>query len=133
VVAVIVLVICSVLPRIGLLSNLVFLPEPPILSGVIGGIIGFAFFMIVVLINPRGMGMGDVKLASLIGLITGFPLVLVALLLGITAGGGVGVVLLLLRKKRRKDIIPFGSFLAFGLMITLLYGQDILGWYLGMF
>ncbi|MFC2042159.1 prepilin peptidase [Chloroflexota bacterium] len=133
VVALLILGICSTLPCIGLVSNLVFLPESPILSGLIGGTIGFAFFMIVVLISPRGMGMGDVKLAGLIGLITGFPLVLVALLIGITTGGGAGVVLLLLRKKSRKEMIPFGSFLAFGLMVTLLYGQDLLSWYLGMF
>ncbi|MFC1956490.1 prepilin peptidase [Chloroflexota bacterium] len=132
-VALIVLAVCSALPQMGLVSNLVFLPEPAILSGLIGGAIGFGFFLAVLLISPRGMGMGDVKLAGLIGLITGFPLVLVALFIGISTGGVVAAALLLLRKRGRKDMIPFGAFLALGLMVTLLYGKHILSWYLGMF
>ena len=133
VVALIILAVDSFLPRRGLLTNLIFLPEPSILSGVIGGAIGFVFFLIVLLINPRGMGMGDVKLACLIGLVTGFPLAIVALLIGIFIGGLVAVVLLSLRIKGRKDVIPYGTFLAIGPIVTLLWGGDILNRYLGLF
>lgn len=133
VVALIILAVDSILPDPGILSNLRFLPEPSILSGVIGGAIGFTFFFIVFLINPRGMGMGDIKLAALIGLVTGFPLVIVALFTGIITGGLVAVLLLLLKIKGRKDVIPYGTFLALGPMVTLLWGNDILGWYLGFF
>jgi leader peptidase (prepilin peptidase)/N-methyltransferase len=79
------------------------------------------------------MGMGDVKLACLIGLVTGFPLVVVALMLGIITGGVVAVALLLSKKKGRKDTVPYGTFLAIGPMITLLWGTDILTWYLRLF
>lgn len=133
VVALVILAADSFLPRPGLLSNLIFLPEPSILSGVIGGVIGSVFFLIVFLINPRGMGMGDVKLAGLIGLVTGFPLVIVALLIGIFIGGLVAVVLLLLRMKGRKDVMPYGTFLALGPMAALLWGEEILNWYMGFF
>jgi leader peptidase (prepilin peptidase)/N-methyltransferase len=133
VVALIILAIDSFLPRPGLLSNLILLPEPSILSGIIGGAIGFFFFFVVLLINPRGMGMGDIKLACLIGLVTGLPLVIVALLIGIFIGGLVAVILLLLRKKGRKDVIPYGTFLGLGPIATLLWGNDILNWYLGLF
>ena len=133
VVALIILAIDSFWPSWGLLAELRFWPQPSILSGVIGGAIGFVFFLIVFLINPRGMGMGDVKLAGLIGLVTGFPFVVVALLIGIFIGGLVAVVLLLLKRKGRKDVIPYGTFLAIGPIVTLLWGSEILNWYLGLF
>jgi leader peptidase (prepilin peptidase)/N-methyltransferase len=133
VVVLIILGVDSFWSELGLLNNLHFLPELSILSGIIGGAIGFAFFLIVLLINPRGMGMGDIKLAGLIGLVTGFPLVILALFIGIFIGGLVAVVLLLLRVKGRKDAIPYGTFLALGPLITLLWGHDILTWYLEIF
>jgi len=131
--ALVILAIDSLLPEPGILGNLGFLPQPSILSGVIGGAIGFVFFLIVFLINPKGMGMGDVKLACLIGLVTGLPLVIVGLLTGIFLGGLVAVVLLLLRLKGRKDVIPYGTFLAIGPILTLLWGNDIFNWYLNFF
>jgi leader peptidase (prepilin peptidase)/N-methyltransferase len=131
--AIIILAIDSLLKRPGLLGHLIFLPKPSILSGIIAGAIGFIFFLIVLLISPRGMGMGDIKLAGLIGLVTGFPLVIVALLIGIFIGGLVAVVLLFLRKKGRKDVIAYGTFLSLGPMVTLLWGNAILNWYLGLF
>ena len=104
-----------------------------ILNGIIAGAVGFAFFFIVFLINPRGMGMGDIKLAFLIGLATGLPLVAVALLIGILAGGLAAIVFILLMKKGRKDVIPYGTFLAIGPIISLLWGNEILDWYLSLF
>jgi leader peptidase (prepilin peptidase)/N-methyltransferase len=116
-------------------GDLAFLPasQPVILSGVIGGAVGLGFFLLVFLINPRGMGAGDVKLACLIGLVTGWPLVIVALLIGILLGGLAAVVLLSLRLKGRKDIIPYGTFLAIGPIITMFWGMDILRWYQDLF
>ncbi|OGO19135.1 MAG: hypothetical protein A2144_05985 [Chloroflexi bacterium RBG_16_50_9] len=132
VVALIILAVDSFLPG-RLFSYLIFHPEPSILSGVIGGAIGFLFFMMVFLINPRGMGMGDVKLACLIGLVMGFPLGIVALFIGIVIGGLVAATLFLLKKKGRKEAIPYGTFLALGPMVTMLWGTDILRWYLNLF
>jgi len=131
VVALIILAIDSLLPEPGILSNIGFLPEVSILSGILGGAIGFFFFLIVFLISPKGMGMGDIKLAGLIGIITGFPLVIAALLIGIFVGGLVAIVLLALRIKGRKDAIPYGSFLALGPIAVLLWGNEIFNWYLG--
>lgn len=79
------------------------------------------------------MGMGDIKMACLIGLVTGYPLVIVALLIGILIGGLVAIVYLLIFKRGRKDVIPYGTFLAIGPMVTLLWGNEILDWYLGFF
>lgn len=133
IVALVILGAASIFPGAGLLDNLEFFLNPPILSGVIAGAIGLAFFFIVFIINPRGMGMGDVKLAGLIGLATGFPLALVALFIGIFIGGLAAVVLLALRMKGRKDVVAYGTFLAIGPIVTLLWGTTILNWYRGLF
>jgi leader peptidase (prepilin peptidase)/N-methyltransferase len=134
-VALVILALDSIFPHSLILGNLILFPldKPAILSGVIAGAIGFIFFLIIFLINPRGMGMGDVKLAGLIGLVTGFPLVIVGLLIGIFIGGLAAIALLLLRLKGRKDLIAYGTFLAIGPIVTLLWGTDIYYWYQGLF
>jgi leader peptidase (prepilin peptidase)/N-methyltransferase len=114
-----------------------FLPQTDIVPGIIqaaiGGGIGLVLFFLVVLFSRGGMGWGDVKMAALIGLVTGLPLVFVALLLGIIAGGLVAGFLLALKIKKRKEAIPFGPFLSLATIVTLLWGSDILSWYLGLF
>lgn len=109
------------------------LPQPGIIKGVIGGAIGFGLLLILAIVSRGGMGWGDVKMAALIGLVTGFPLVFIALLIGIILGGLVAGILLLLKIKKRKESIPFGPFLSLSTMLTLLWGNDILNWYLSSF
>ena len=133
IVALIILGIETLLPEIEILGERNFVPDTVILSGLVGGAIGFMFFFIVFIINPRGMGMGDIKLALLIGLVTGFPLVIPGLLIGIIIGGIAAIVLLMFKLKARKDVIPYGTFLAIGPIITLFWGNEILDWYLGFF
>jgi len=58
--------------------------------------------------------------------------VLLSLTLGAILGGVVGLVLLLLRLKKRREPLPFGTFLAIAVMVTLIWGSDILNWYLGL-
>ena len=127
--AVVSLIISIFLPQ----SEIFFLPWPASFNGIIGGAIGFVFLLIPLLAYREGMGWGDVKMAALIGLITGFPLVLVALLMGVILGGLVAGILLLLKIKKRKEAIPFGPFLSLATIATLLWGSDILNWYLGLF
>ncbi len=100
-----------------------------VVSALLGGAAGFAIMLLPYLISRGGMGAGDVKLAGFIGLVVAFPQVLVALLVGIIAGGLVAIMLLLLRLKGRKEAIPFGPFLAVGAMVALLWGGQIIDWY----
>jgi prepilin signal peptidase PulO-like enzyme (type II secretory pathway) len=79
------------------------------------------------------MGWGDVKMAALVGLVTGLRLVFVALLLAVIVGGLVAGFLLALRIKRRRQAIPFGPFLSLATIVTLLWGHSILSWYWGLF
>ena len=113
------------------LSQLEIVPE--IKQAAIGCGIGFGVFLLVVLISRGGMGWGDVKMAALIGLVTGFPLILVALLMGVILGGLVAGLLLALKIKKRKEAIPFAPFLSVATLVTLLWGSNILSWYLGLF
>jgi leader peptidase (prepilin peptidase)/N-methyltransferase len=110
-----------------------FLPEFALYKGILGGAIGLALFLLVALIFRGGMGWGDIKMACLIGLMTGYPSVLAALLAGIIAGGIVALVLMLMGKKSRKDAIPFGPFLTLGSCVALIWGHQLINWYLGMF
>lgn len=81
----------------------------------------------------RGMGMGDVKLSFLMGLILGYPQVLVALYLAFLTGAASGVILILLGKKRFGQHIPFGPFLAGATITALFWGEPILKWFLARF
>jgi leader peptidase (prepilin peptidase)/N-methyltransferase len=102
---------------------------PDIEHAAIGLGIGLILFLLIVILSRGGMGLGDVKMAALMGIILGYPNVLVAIFLAIMAGGIIAVAFLATRKKGRKQAIPFGPFLALGTMLSLLWGTSIWGWY----
>ncbi len=85
-----------------------------------GGAAGLGLFLVLALIQRRGMGMGDVKLAGMIGLLLGYPEVLNALLLGILLGGIVAAGLLIARRVSRRGTIAYAPFLSAGAIVTLL-------------
>jgi leader peptidase (prepilin peptidase)/N-methyltransferase len=91
-----------------------------------------AFFFIIVLAYPRGMGMGDVKLAGMLGFFLG-QTVAVGLFLGFLLGAVVGIALIATGRKGRKSRVPFGPFLAVGALVALFYGNQLLDLYLGLF
>ena len=103
------------------------------LFGLLGGAVGFLILFLPALIYNKGMGWGDVKMAGLIGLMTGFPNAIVAVFGGIILGGLTAIVLLLFKKKNRKQGIPFGPCLALATIITFLWGSNIIHWYLSLF
>jgi leader peptidase (prepilin peptidase)/N-methyltransferase len=91
------------------------------------------FLLLFAVLYPRGMGMGDVKLAALMGLFLGSAVV-PALAVGTLAGGIVGVGAMLMRGSgARKLAVPFGPFLALGGVVGLLAGDAMLSWYLDTF
>jgi len=105
-------------------------------SALLGGAVGFVFMIVPYLIarahyKSEGMGQGDIYLAVLIGLATGFPLALVALIMGVVLGGISAIALVALRRKKGKDMIAFGPFLCIGTIVTLIWGIEILHWYAG--
>jgi leader peptidase (prepilin peptidase)/N-methyltransferase len=87
-------------------------------------------FLVIALVSPAGMGMGDVKLAALIGMALGLVSwghVILAFFLAFLAGAAVGVGLIAAGRAGRKTAIPFGPFLALGAALSLLFGGPILG------
>jgi leader peptidase (prepilin peptidase) / N-methyltransferase len=84
------------------------------------------------LVYPTGMGMGDVKLAAVMGLFLG-RFVAPALFVGFAVGATAGVGLILANgASARKHAIPFAPYLAIGGIVAQLFGQEILDWYLGL-
>lgn len=98
-------------------------------SALIGGVLGLAMMALPYIIYRSGIGLGDVKLGALVGLMTGYPLVFVAIFLSWISGGLIAAVLLALKIKGRKDPIPSATFLTVAAMVTVLWGQAIWQWY----
>ncbi|MCJ7804855.1 prepilin peptidase [Patescibacteria group bacterium] len=95
-------------------------------QSVLSGLGAALFFLLLVLLTRwQGMGLGDVKLAGLMGLILGFPKIIVALYLAFLTGALVGVILVLTKRKRLKSEISFGPFLAISTFMALFWGEKI--------
>jgi len=114
---------------------LVYLTDSPALvEHLIAGVAGASFFFLALLAYPRGMGMGDVKLAGVLGLFLGAavgPAIFVALISGTLVGAAV-----IARKgaaEGRKTAVPFGPFLALGGVVALFWGDAMVDWYLTTF
>jgi leader peptidase (prepilin peptidase)/N-methyltransferase len=105
------------------------IPEHLIAAVAAGG-----FLLVAAIAYPGGMGMGDVKLAFVMGLFLGRD-VGVAMLAGLLAGSLIGAAVMARKgvKQGRKTAIPFGPFLALGGLIGLLAGDPIVDWYLRTF
>ncbi|MFH0976326.1 MAG: prepilin peptidase [Spirochaetota bacterium] len=84
------------------------------------------FFITALLIFPGSFGGGDVKLAAAIGILLGFELSIVALEAALITGSIAGVIYAVKSKKGFKIKMPFASFLCLGMLLSLLYGRDIL-------
>lgn len=109
----------------GLALDIDYLPEQ-LIAGVAAG----GFFLLAALAYPRGMGMGDVKLAGVMGLCLGravAPAVLIALIAGVLVGGV--IIARLGARAGRKTAVPFGPFLALGAVVALFAGDAIVDWY----
>ena len=100
-------------------------PEASIKMSLITGAVLAGSLMIPVLLL-KGMGLGDVKLAALIGLMTGFPQGIVALFIGIALGGLAAIVLLSFKIKGWRDEMPYAPFLSLGAIVVLLGGKHFL-------
>lgn len=89
----------------------------------------FFFLLIVLASRGKGMGVGDIKLGFLMGLILGWPNILVALFLAFLIGAIIGIGLIINRKKTLKSEVPFGPFLVTGTFLALFWGENIINWY----
>jgi prepilin signal peptidase PulO-like enzyme (type II secretory pathway) len=91
------------------------------------GFLLFAFLLVfaLVVLGKEGLGRGDVKLAALIGLICGFPLILLVIVVGALVGL---LMALAMGRLKLNATIPFGSALVVATMVAVIAGQGILDW-----
>ena len=100
-----------------------------LVENLVSGAGAFAFLLVAVIAYPRGMGMGDVKLAGAMGLYLGAS-VIPALLVAFLSGSVVGIVILAREgAAARKKAIPFGVFLALGGIVGVLAGPELIDLY----
>lgn len=97
----------------------------------IGAIIGGSFFLIQFLISKgRWIGGGDIRLGVLMGVMLGWKMVILAIMIAYVIGASFSIILLISKKKSLKSQIPLGTFLSAATIIVMLYGNEILEWYL---
>ncbi len=109
-------------------------------SGLIRGGVGLlalgGLYLLLAVIRPGGMGMGDVKLAGVLGFFLGWlgwDALVVGSIGGFLLGGLYGVILLLVKRARGRDGVPFGPWMLGGAWVGILVGQPIATWYLSLF
>lgn len=98
-------------------------PLPYLLTALGAG----GFFLVLWLVTKgKGMGFGDVKLAFVMGILLGFPKIIIALYIAFLTGALYGVILILGKKKSLKSAVAFGPFLILGLLLSALFGEKII-------
>lgn len=129
------------LPSVPIMAALLLIPAlledrwDDYVRALLGGGALFAFYLLLAIIYPAGMGMGDVKLAPTLGLGLawfGWGAFVVGAFLAFLLGGVVGMALMVLRKAGRRSAIPFGPFMVAGTGIGIFVGPEIASWYTGL-
>lgn len=94
------------------------------------GSVSFLLFLIYYFTKGKGIGGGDIKLMAAAGLLIGFPKIVLAFILGCILGS----ILHILRMKIRNEgsILAFGPYLSAGIVIAMLYGEQLIRWYLNL-
>jgi leader peptidase (prepilin peptidase)/N-methyltransferase len=104
------------------------------LPALLGALALRGFYRLLAMIRPADMGMGDVKLAAVLGLYLGWlgwDILLLGAFLGFLIGGLVGLVLLALRRAALRTAVPFGPSMLAGALVAVVWGADLVDLYLG--
>ncbi len=116
---------------------LLLIPAPLDAAAVIPKIIaalgaGAFFALLIAVTRGKGMGMGDLKLAVPLGLLFGWPEIILVLMAAFVIGAAVGVIAIARGTNSMKGTLPFGPFLALGAVTAFFWGAPIIGWYLSL-
>lgn len=127
---------------IGILAGSLLLPDPFLRAAelgwrgsVIGAMSGFLFFYFVAIAGEKvfrkeAMGGGDIKMMAMVGGFIGWKGIILTTFLGSLFGSVIGILMMMFRGRERGSLIPFGPFLAAGAAVSLIFGQEIVFWYL---
>lgn len=107
----------------------------PLQDAVIGAVAGYmslycVFWLFKLLTGKEGMGYGDFKLVALFGAWIGWQLLPLLILMASAVGAVIGISLMVFKNHQREQAIPFGPYLAVAGWITMIWGNNIWGWYL---
>lgn len=115
------------------LMNMDFYQVDDFWKAILSGGVAFLFFLGLFLATKmKGIGFGDVKFALVMGFLLGFPKSLVGFFLSFLIGGVWASLLLMTGKKKFGQKVPFGPFMVMGLVLALIWGDEIWIWYVGM-
>ena len=119
-------------PGIILALTATILPQTPhVVDALLGALIGFSFFGLQILISKgKWLGGGDLRIALFMGLILGWKMLILGLILSYFVGSIISIIVIITKKGGLKTRIPFAPFLVIGTVLALFYGQTILNWYL---
>lgn len=116
--------------------NLFWFAKQGYMGNIINAAIGFfaasLILYLAMVISKGGMGGGDIKMMAVFGLCIGWQKILLALILAAGIGSLVGIYLMIAKKADKKTAIPFGPYLAAGILTAILYGDKLIKWYLGL-
>ena len=120
---------------IGLVSSIFLVPG--FHDGLIGTVVGGGMLLALRegyhrVRGEEGLGMGDVKMVSMIGAFLGWKLMLVTVVMASVLGAAIGIGMLTFSVVDRKYALPFGSFLAVGAIVSSVVGQEVVVWYVSL-
>lgn len=123
----------------GIVAGLVlsfFVPYISFIDSASGIVVGGGIILIIglagsAIFKKEAMGGGDVKLAAMVGAFLGWRYIIISLFLGFFLGALAGIILIISKIRSREDAVPFGPFIVLGSLITLLWGEKIITWYIG--
>jgi leader peptidase (prepilin peptidase) / N-methyltransferase len=119
-----------ILPAIVIIFILDILAGMSFYSILLGAVVGWGiFFFQYFLTKKKGIGEGDLRLGILMGLMFGWPKILVAVFSAYMIGGFVALIFLVFKRKGLKSELPLGPFLAFGSLVAMLLGDQFLSLY----
>ena len=107
--------------------------SPNIVNSLLGLIISAGIFLLISIVYNGGLGGGDIKLIGVLGFILGIKMILLNIFLSFILGAIISIFLLLFKIKGKKDPIPFGPFICIAFMITIIFGENIIVWYVSKF
>ena len=109
-------------------------PSDSLLGIFLGGGVLYAIAAAYYLLRKEeGMGMGDVKMLAMVGAFLGWRAVLLTLVFASFTGATIGMAMVALQRGSMRYALPFGTFLAVGALVAMLFGEQIIAWYLGFY
>lgn len=108
-------------------------PLDPWWSPLLGAVLGGGIILLIIILSRGGMGMGDMKLLAVMGVILGWQHTLITFMLACLIGTIIGVGLILTKKLKRKEPFPFGPSILIAGLIMYYFGEALITWYIGLY